>query len=106
MINRLLVGVLCALLLSGNLVAIAQEAAAPSGKGGCPEFEVLEKAIGELREELFQSVEPALLPFEQTCVGNPAFLYALGRLRFLRGEYGQAQDILRRHQQHPSHPGH
>jgi len=94
LINRLLVGVLFALLLSGNLVAIAQEAAAPSGKDGCPEFEVLEKAIGELREELFQSVEPALLPFEQTCVGNPAFLYALGRLRFLRGEYGQAQEIL------------
>jgi len=74
--------------------AAAEEVKLPALSEKCPGEIELQNAIDDLREEMFVSAEGIVLPKETTCVGNPVFLYALGRLRFLRGEYGDARDVL------------
>jgi len=47
-----------------------------------------------LSEERLALAEPLILPFEKTCIGEPAFLLALGEINLLSGRYGEAREIL------------
>ena len=66
----------------------------PSARAACPAPQDTAKALTLLSEERLAIAEPMLLPFEKTCIGEPAFLLALGQIRFMQGGYGEAREVL------------
>jgi tetratricopeptide (TPR) repeat protein len=60
----------------------------------CPSPKDTVRSLSLLSEERLERAEAILLPHEQTCIGEPGFLLAMGQVRFMQGRYGESREVL------------